>query len=131
MSSQPLLVRALRWNALFSGFSAIAMLAGAGWLAPHLGLDGPVAIVTVALFLLLFSAQLANIVRTGQVRRWEVRAIIAGDLAWVLGSIVLVALFYGSLSDIGLLLVDVVALAVLFFAIQQIRGLRAWPKSSA
>lgn len=131
MSNQPLLVRALRWNALFSCVSAIAMLATAEWLATQLGLGSPVPVYVVAVFLLLFSGQLATIVRTGRIRRWEVSAIIAGDLAWVLGSIVLIALFYRSLTGIGLLLVDVVALAVLFFAVQQIRGLRAWPGSRA
>ena len=55
----------------------------------------------------------------------EIVAIISGDMAWVVGSVVLVALFYSSLTAAGLLLVDMVAIAILFFAIQQYRGLRA------
>ena len=46
---------------------------------------------------------------------------------WVGASLVLVVLFYPALTTVGLVLVDLVALAVLFFAIQQIRGLRALP----
>ncbi|MDX1499851.1 MAG: hypothetical protein R3176_08140 [Woeseiaceae bacterium] len=40
------------------------------------------------------------------------------------GSAVFVALYYPALTATGLLLVDAVALIVLVFAVQQIRGLR-------
>ena len=58
---------------------------------------------------MVFALQLWNIVRTRQVRTWEIVSVIIGDLTWVAGSLVLV---------------DLVALAVLIFAILQIRGLR-------
>ena len=125
MVNLSLLLSALRLNAWFSGVSAIFLLLAAPWVATQLGLPGPLNVYVVGGFLVLFSLQLANIVRTGAIRRWEVLAIIAGDLAWVGASLVLVALFYPALTVVGLVLVDVVALAVLFFAIQQIRGLRA------
>lgn len=125
MTESSLLLSALRLNAWFSGISAIFLLLAAPWVATQLGLPSPLNVYVVGGFLVLFSLQLANIVRTGTIRRWEVLAIIAGDLAWVGASLVLVALFYPALTVMGLVLVDVVALAVLFFAIQQIRGLRA------
>ena len=125
MTSNDLLLRALRLNAVFSGTSAILLLTAAPWVATQLGLAGPAPVYVAGGFLVLFALQLANIVRSGQIRSWEVRGIIAGDLAWVLGTVVLVALFYPALTPLGLVLVDVVAIAVLFFAIQQIRGLRA------
>ncbi len=119
-----LLLHALRLNAWFSGISSIAMVAAAPWIATQLGLPGTLPVYLTAGFLILFSLQLGNIVRTRSIRQWEIVAIISGDLAWVLGSIVLVAAYFESLTTIGLILVDLVALAVLFFAIQQIRGLR-------
>ncbi len=131
MSETPLLLRALRWNALFSGLSAASLLLAANWVAAQLGLGSSLPVYVVATFLAVFSLQLANIVRSGRIRRWEVSAIIGGDVAWVLGSIVLVALFYRSLTDTGLILVDLVAMAVLFFAVQQVRGLRAWRDGEA
>lgn len=73
-----------------------------------------------------FAAQLGNIVRTGNIRTWEIVAIIVGDLVWVAGSIVLGALYFRSFTLIGAVLVDAVALAVLVFAIMQIRGLRIY-----
>jgi len=119
------LLRALRLNAIFSGTSAVFLLVAAPWIAAQLGLPGPLPVYIVGGFLMLFALQLANIVRTGNIRTWEVGGIIAGDLAWVLGTVVLVGLFYSSLTTVGLLMVDIIALAVLTFAILQIRGLRA------
>jgi hypothetical protein len=119
------LLRALRLNAIFSGTSAAFLLVAAPWIAAQLGLPGPLPVYVVGGFLVLFALQLANIVRTGNIRTWEVGGVIAGDLAWVLGTVVLVGLFYSSLTTVGLLMVDIVAIAVLTFAILQIRGLRA------
>jgi hypothetical protein len=124
MTNNSRLLNALRLNAWFSAISALLLLAAAPWVAAQLGLPGPLNVYVVGVFLVVFSLQLANIVRTGTIRNWEVAAIITGDLAWVVGSVVLVALFYPAITLTGLVLVDVIAIAVLFFAIQQIRGLR-------
>jgi len=119
------LLSALRLNAIFSGTSAVFLLVAAPWIAAQLGLPGSLPVYIVGGFLMLFALQLANIVRSGNIRTWEVGGIIAGDLAWVLGTVVLVGMFYSSLTTVGLLMVDIIALAVLAFAILQIRGLRA------
>ena len=55
---------------------------------------------------------------------WEVRGIIAADIGWVVASGVLAGLFYSQITLIGLVLIDAIAIAVIFFAVQQIRGLR-------
>ena len=123
MKSNNLLLRALRMNALFSSISALLLLIAAPWIATQLGLASALPVYIVGAGLVLFALQLWNIVRTGEIRRWEVKSIIGGDIAWVIGSAVLVALFYSQITLTGLLLVDFVALAVLYFAIQQIRGL--------
>jgi len=114
----------LKLNAIFSVLSAIAMLLAANWLAGQVGLPGPANVYAVAIFLLFFAAQLGNIVRTGKIRSWEIVGIIAGDLSWVAGSVVLGAVYFRSFSTIGAVLVDAAAIAVLIFAIMQIRGLR-------
>ena len=119
-----LLHKAIAWNAGFSGISAVLMLLTARWLAPQLGLPGPLPIYVVAGGLVLFALQLGNIVRTRNYRGWEIGGIILGDLAWVAASAVLVAMYFERLTTAGLILVDAVALIVLVLAIQQIRGLR-------
>ena len=124
MKNENLLLHALRMNAAFSSISALALLLAAPWIARQLGLHTAVPVYVVGAGLILFALQLWHIVRTRHIRDWEIRGIIGGDIAWVVGSAVLVALFYSQMTLPGLVLVDLVAVAVLFFAIQQIRGLR-------
>lgn len=123
-------MRGLKMNTIFSAFSAVAMLIAADWVAEQVGLPGPANVYAVAIFLLFFAVQLGNIVRTQAIRTWEIVAIIIGDLMWVAGSVVLGALYIQSFSTIGAVLVDVVALAVLIFAIMQIRGLREFRRNA-
>lgn len=120
------LLRALRLNALFSAFSSASLFLAAGWIAGQLGLPGPLPVYLTGGMLMLFSLHLFNIVRTRRVRDAEIIGIIAGDLLWVAASAVMVALYYSKMTAAGLLLVDVVAIAVAVFAVLQIRGLRAY-----
>ena len=122
-TNNELLMRGLTMNAVFSAFSAVAMLLAADWLAVQLALPGTADVYAVGIFLLFFAAQLGNIVRTGKIRTWEIVAIIAGDLIWVAASVVLGALYFRTFSTIGAVLIDVCALTVLIFAVMQIRGL--------
>ncbi len=123
-------MRGLTMNAIFSAFSAVTMLLAADWVAAQVGLPGPANVYAIGIFLLFFAAQLGNIVRTGNIRTWEIVAIIVGDLLWVAGSVVLGALYFRSFSMIGAVLVDAVALAILIFAIMQIRGLREYRRNA-
>lgn len=131
MTNNHFLLRALKLNAVFSGTSALLLLAAGPWVAAQLGLGSATPVYVTAGLLAVFALQLGNIVRSKKIRSLEISAIIIGDLTWVAGSAILVALFYGSLTTVGLLLVDLVAIAVLIFAIQQIRGLRAFRRSAA
>ena len=99
-SNNALLMRGLKFNAIFSATSAVAMLLAANWVAEQVGLPGTGDVYAVGIFLLLFAVQLGNIVRTGKVRSWEIVAIIVGDLLWVAGSVVLGALYFRSCSTI-------------------------------
>jgi predicted exporter len=106
------------------------MLLAANWVAEQVGLPGPANVYAVAVFLLFFAAQLANIVRTQAIRTWEIVAIIVGDLMWVAGSAVLGTLYIQSFSTIGVALVDAAALAVLIFAVIQMRGLQKYRRNA-
>lgn len=130
MNNNALLIRALRFNAVFSASSALLLLLAGPWFAAQLGLTSVFPVYATAGLLAVFAWRLGNIVRTRRINDVEIIAIIISDLAWVAGSVVLVALFFSSLTTTGLLLVDIVALAVLYFAIQQIRGLRALHKGA-
>ena len=124
MSDNNLLLRALTMNAIFSGFSALFMFISGSWLAQQFALSGAIPIYAVAGFLAIFAINLANIVRTRNIRSWEIKSIISGDIAWVAASVAVIILYYQTITPTAVILLDVVAVAVLFFAIQQIRGLK-------
>jgi hypothetical protein len=125
VSDNILLLRALRLNAIFSASSALMLLLAGPWVAAQLGLTSVMPVYATAALLGVFALQLGNIVRTRKIHNLEIASIIFADIAWVIGSVILSALFYSSLTVTGLVLVDVVAIVVLYLAIQQIRGLKA------
>lgn len=131
ISDNHLLLRALMLNAAFSAFSALIMFIAGGWVAEQLGLPSAVQVYAVAGFLALFALQLGNIVRTRNIRIWEIAGIIGGDIAWVIGSVVLVTLYFQSITATGLILIDIAAVAVLTFAILQIRGLKEFRRTAS
>ncbi len=118
------LLRVLTLNAVFSGFSALLMAVSGGWLAQQFALESALPIYAIAGFLAAFALQLGNIVRTRNIRSWEIKSIISGDIVWVVASVAGITLYYQSITTTAVILLDVVAAAVLFFAIQQIRGLK-------
>ena len=131
ISDNSLLLRALTLNAMFSGFSALFMFISGGWLAAQFGLSNAVPIYVAAGFLGVFALQLINIVRSKNIRTWEIKGIISGDIAWVAASVAIIILYYQSITPTALILLDVVAVAVLCFAIMQIRGLQQYRKLEA
>lgn len=128
MSDNNLLLRALTLNAIFSGFSALLMFIAGGWLAAQFALESAIPIYAIAGFLAVFAFQLTVIVRTKNIRTWEITSIIVGDIAWVVASVAIVILYYRTITPAALVLVDLVAVAVLFFAVMQIRGLKRYRK---
>ena len=131
ISDNHLLLRALTLNAMFSGFSALLMLVGGRWLAAQFALGSATPIYAIAAFLAAFAFQLGNIVRTKNIRTWEIKGIISGDIAWIVASVAIIIVYYQSITPAALLLVDIAAVAVLFLAVMQIRGLRQYRQLQA
>lgn len=131
ISENNLLLRALTLNAVFSGVSAILMFIAGGWLAEQFALGNPFAVYVIAGGLTVFALQLANIVRTKNIRTWEITSIIGGDIAWVAMSVVIVVLYHRTITTTALVLLDIAAVAVLIFAILQIWGLRQYRNRDA
>ena len=131
ISDNNLLLRALTLNAMFSGFSAVLMFIGGPWLAEQFGLSSVIPVYVVAGFLAVFAIQLGNIVRTKNIRSWEIKSIISGDIAWVVASVAIITLYYQVITPTALILLDIAAVAVLFFAVMQVRGLRQYRKLEA
>jgi hypothetical protein len=111
-------------NAISSGATgALLML----FSAPVAGLFGvtPVApFVAVGAFLLVFAGGVGYEAVQKRLRPGRVQLIIALDVAWVVGSLVAVALSFSALSPLGNLLILAVAGWVATMAFLQTRGLR-------
>ncbi len=113
----------LRLNAVNSFVCGLVLLVGAEWFADWLGTGHPGWIRVVGAGLLPFAALLVW-TAAGDVDRLrsETPMIVAGDLGWVIASVI--ALTLGWFSGAGVALVIAMALVVDAFALLQWRDWR-------
>jgi hypothetical protein len=117
---------ALKLDAVISGANGVAYLALAGSLADGLGLS-EAALRGVGGFFVIYAATLWTVATREQVNRTAVRAVIAGNLLWMVGS--LIALAAGALDPetLGGVWIALQALVVGGFAALQALALRRAP----
>lgn len=120
--STRLLRRSLMVDGITSGVSGLVLLALPGPTAGVLGIGPPRALLTVGALLLLFAAFVVRTARRPVVRRGDALVVVGVNVAWVAGSLVLVAL--GGLTTEGQWIVGLVADVVLAFAIFESMGVR-------
>jgi hypothetical protein len=119
--------KALIGNALFSTLSGLTILFAQGWVLRILGLSKDVSLPILGLGLLVFAAALVINARRQQVKTSDAWMAVLMDVAWVLGSYVLI--FIVPFSAEGKWVVGLVAELVLGFAVLQIVGIRRIQKS--
>jgi hypothetical protein len=124
---QCLLRRALLGNALFSTLSGLTILFAHSWVLRILGLSDKVTLIVLGISLLAFAGTLLINARRKTVKVSDAWVAVMMDLAWVVGSYVL--LFTVPFSIDGKWLVGVVAELVLAFAVLQWIGIRRIRKS--
>ncbi|HXM20874.1 MAG TPA: hypothetical protein VN948_06385 [Terriglobales bacterium] len=122
-----LLRKALMGNALFSTLSGLTILFAQGSVLRILGLSKDVSLAILGLGLLVFAVTLVISARRQQVKTSDAWGAVLMDLAWVLGSYVLI--FVVPFSTEGKWVVGVVAELVLAFAVLQFAGIRRIQKS--
>jgi hypothetical protein len=122
-----LLRKALIGNALFSTVSGLTILFAQGWVLRILGLPSSVNLLVLGAGLIVFAVTLVINARKQQVKKSDAWIAVCMDVAWVIGSYVLI--FIVPFSTEGKWVVAVVAEAVLVFAVLQIVGIRRIQKS--
>lgn len=123
ISSSNLLRRALLADAVISGAAALLLLAGAGMLTELLGL--PVPLMRYAgLLLVPFVALVAFVGTRADISRGAAWAIVAINVAWVAGSLLLLISGWVAPTLPGYVFVIAQAAAVGIFAELQWIGLR-------
>ena len=119
----PLLRLALLLDALASGVMSLALVAGAGLIAPWLAL--PEALLREAgLILVPYVAGLVLMVRRSELPLMAVHAVIVCNVGWVAGSALLLTGGFVAPSTLGYAFVIAQAAAVALFAELQVVGLR-------
>lgn len=108
---------AVRANAVFCGVSGLLMAVLAGRLAALLGAGAPGLYLGLGIFLMVYAVHLALTSRRDALPRVEAALIIVGDVAWVLGSLAVVAAV--ELTEPGVALVLATAAVVAGFALWQ------------
>jgi hypothetical protein len=116
--------RILQINATATAATGLAMLAGRGFLPPLFGLDSPIVLDLIAIFFLVYAAGLLYFAARPQVERAALLAFAAADGAWVVGSAVVLLMFWPQLTPIARVLIVGVALVVDAFAMLQYRAAR-------
>jgi hypothetical protein len=115
---------ALRSNAAFCDVSGLVMILAAKPLAAFLGLNSPAILIGLGVGLFAWAGMLFWGSLQTHIPRWLVWLAIDGDLAWVIGSVVVVLLPALSLSTPGKWTIAILADIVLLFAIWQFYALR-------
>lgn len=114
-----LLNRILQANALFSGLSGLTGLLFSGPIADVMGIGRPFVLMIVGGVLLLYAVDLAMTSRSATIPAAKVRYFIAMDVAWVIGSVVLLLIPSLELTGAGRMLIVVLAGFVAVFAALQ------------
>jgi hypothetical protein len=119
--------RALLGNAFFSTLSGLTILFAQGWVLQILGLSSSVNLLILGVGLIVFAVTLVINARKQQVKKSDAWIALLMDLAWVVGSYVLI--FLAPFSPKGKWVVGIVAELVLLFAMLQFVGIRRIQKS--
>jgi hypothetical protein len=108
-------------NGIATAMTGALALFASPWLPAILGPTPPAVLAVVGAGLVVFAGVLLVQARRERIDRRVAWAITMVDIAWVIGSIVLVEA--GVLTFIGNLAVAAVAAVVLVFAILEVRGI--------
>jgi len=114
--------RILQLNAMTTAACAFAMFATRGTLYSLFGLDHPVLLDVVAGGLFAYAGALALAAQRRAVSRQALMTFTAADVMWVVGSAVVLVLFWAELAPLARLLVIAVGLVVEVFATLQFRA---------
>lgn len=120
--SRAFLVDALRVDALASGAMGVLLAAGGAWLDGVL--DAPATfVVPLGAFLVVYALGLLAVTRAGAPAA-AVKAVIVGNVVWIVASVAAVVFDWLTLSGLGTVFVLLQAAAVAVFAELQLVGLR-------
>lgn len=123
-SKSSLLRNALYGNSIFSFVSGVMFILFSKPIAGFLGLSASWIILVLGSGLILYGIEIFLAARSEPVNRSIARFAVYADLAWVLGSAVLIFANLVPFTDAGKWAIAIIADIVLVFAVLQYVGLR-------
>jgi len=124
MKDQSSLLRnSLRANAVFSAACAAALISSNDAIATLIGLGSEAFYFSLGVGLALFAARLLYLAGAKSIS--TINALIASvsDGIWVIGTVVILAVYQGKLTDSGILIIQGVAICVAVFGVLQAIGI--------
>jgi hypothetical protein len=114
--------RILNLNALSTAGCAVAMLLTRTTLYTLFGLSAPILLDVIAIGLLAYAVTLGVVARQDSISRRALLIFTLIDDAWVVGSAVVLVMFWSDLAPLARLLTIAVALVVEVFALLQFKA---------
>ncbi len=124
INEKSFLQHALLGNAVFSGASGLVMLLAADAPSQFLGLGNPLILTVVGIVLLLYMPMLVWLANQSPVPTHFAWEVIALDILWVIGSLILIFSDFVPLTTSGKWAIAITSDIVGLFAILQYVGLR-------
>jgi len=124
MKDQSSLLRtSLRANAIFSATCAVALVTNSEAIATLIGLGSKAFYFAIGLGLALFAGRLFYLARAKSISAMNALVASVSDGIWVLGTMLVIAVYHAELSDKGVLIILGVAVCVAVFGFLQARGI--------
>lgn len=117
------LKNALQINPISSGVTALLLILFSGFSAELFGTSRTAPFIGAGVFLLLFASYVFLQSRKEPLQSKKVQLIIALDVVWVIGSLIIILPRLFELSSIGYILIGAVGLWVAAMAWLQFKGL--------
>jgi len=124
VNNSSMLHTAIRGNALFCAASGLALTFGSGWLASLTGIQPPLALTITGIILLGYALTLWRLASQERIPDGATWFVISADVAWVVGSILVLVFGWLPLTLAGKWSVAIIADLVGLFAVWQYLGYR-------
>ncbi len=116
----------LQVNAISSGVTGIGLVIFSKTIASLFEVAQNEPFIAVGVFLVLFSAYVLSVGLSKQIDSVKVKTIIVADVAWVIASIVATVVLFNTISIIGIVAIEAVAVWVAMMAYLQNSGLKKY-----
>lgn len=110
-------------NGITSGATGLGLVALASPVSRLFEVSQTAPFVWAGIFLILFAAYVLSVSRTVPINNNAVKVIIALDILWIIGSLIVMGIASTDISSIGIILIGAVAIWVAAMAFLQIKGL--------